>query len=71
MCNIKINLNLKQNLQICRFNSSVDTKIENNSYLWPRRYQPAMEILAYSFALGKAITYPFQNPIKNIICSPE
>jgi hypothetical protein len=27
--------------------------------------------LVYGFATSKAISYPLQNPIKNIICCPE
>lgn len=34
-------------------------------------FRPAVKLLAYRFCLCRAITYPFQNPIKNIICSPE
>ena len=42
----------------------------------PDIYLPVFSItasgqLANGFALRKAISYPLQNPIKNIICHPE
>jgi len=37
----------------------------------PTNIQPANEYLVKPFARGKASPFPLQNPIKNIICSPE
>jgi hypothetical protein len=37
----------------------------------PGNIQTANEYLVKPFARGKAHSLPLQNPIKNVICSPE
>ena len=45
--------------------------IGKNKICGPANIQTANGQLANGFAVGKAISYPLQNPIKNIICYPE
>lgn len=45
--------------------------IESKISFSPVNIQTANEYLVLFFARGKVHSYPLQDPIKNIICSPE
>jgi hypothetical protein len=51
----------------CRFAVAVKSKISFH----PGNFQTANEYLVKPFARGKAYSFPLQDPIKNVICSPE
>lgn len=71
MCNIvnsadqqKAVLNRRVN---CRFAFAVASKISFS----PVNIQTANEYLVKPFARGRGYSFPLQDPIKNVICSPE
>jgi hypothetical protein len=70
MCNIINSRQQHAKVFTGLLNLNVDLIIYSGSFT-PVFFITANGQLAYGFAQGKAISYPLQNPIKNIICYPE
>jgi hypothetical protein len=54
-----------------QFNYHFEVTIAFKIFFSPTKLQTANEYLVKPFARGKAHSFPLQNPIKNVICSPE
>jgi len=71
MCNLINSLYHLQKVLNCLFNQDGKGSIDLHFTSTSGKVQTANEQLSSGFLIGKVISYPLQNPIKNIICYPE
>ncbi len=71
MCNIINSADQQKTVFRSPFYISLLVAIESKMSFTPDDIQTANEYPGSSFARGKAYTHPLQDPIKNVICSPE